>query len=298
MNTNKGNPNNRSIREKSENPIVYLSKDPIENPIVDRNKDPTENPILVGATQHKETETHDRNRRNPNVRQPTAKGTNPSKHCRQLEEENANLRNMLANERRQKEIEQDKRADMKAEIKRITELSQIERQKREDEMYLAETMNIEIKDLKRKYRVVMEENQELEQRTKTLETLIDRSGTVCRHFMRGNCRYGNECWKIHPTGGERYPNERPQSPNNYGVSRDRQDTDPSRRRQRELRDHRQTSTYYHKQQSISRDMSPYRPENKRQPTKHNEESQDKHRLQTLINNISDTVRKYLQGARK
>ena len=252
---NKGNPNNRSIRE---NPIVYLSKYPIENPIVDLSRDPIENPILVGATQQKETETHDRNRRNPNVRQPTAKGTNPSKHCKQLEEDNANLRNRLANERRQKEIEQDKRADMKAEIKRITELSRIERQKREDEMYLTENMNIEIKDLKRKYRVVMEENQELKQRTRTLETLIDRSGTVCRHFMRGNCRYGNECWKIHPTGGERYPNKRPQSRNNYGVSRDRQDTDPLRRRQRELRDHRQTTTYYHRQQSNSRDRSSYR----------------------------------------
>ena len=39
---------------------------------------------------------------------------------------------------------------MKAEIKRITELSQIERQKREDEMYLAENMNIEIEDLKKR----------------------------------------------------------------------------------------------------------------------------------------------------
>ena len=74
---NKGNPNNRSIRET---PIVDLSKYPIENPIVDISKDPIENPILVGATQQNETETHDRNRRNPNVRQPTAKGTNPSKH--------------------------------------------------------------------------------------------------------------------------------------------------------------------------------------------------------------------------
>ena len=157
------------------------------------------------------------------MRQPTAKGTNPNKHCKQLEEDNANLRNRLANERRQKEIEQVKRADTKAEIKRITELSRIERQKREDEMYLAENMNIEIKDLKRKYRVVMEENQELKQRTRTLETLIDISGTVCRHFMRGNCRYSNECWKIHPTGEERYPNKRPQSRNNYdnyGVSKD------------------------------------------------------------------------------
>ena len=88
--------NNRSIRE---NPIVYLGKDPIETPIVDRSPPVgcifqhslPYNPILVGATQHKETETHDSNRRNPNVRQPTAKGTKPSKHCRQLEEENANL---------------------------------------------------------------------------------------------------------------------------------------------------------------------------------------------------------------
>ena len=48
-----------------------------------------------------------------------------------------------------------------------------------------------------------------------------------------------------PTGGERYPNKRPQSRHNYdnyGMSRDRQDTEPSRRRQRELRDHRQTPT--------------------------------------------------------
>ena len=143
--------------------------------------------------------------------------------------------------------------------------------------------------------------------------------------------------KIHPTDGERYPNKRPQYRNpsrerptpgksrqptkdhrqvrqprdyprnqrdNYGVSRDRQHTDPSRRSQKEQRDHRQNTNYYHGQQSNSRDRSPYRPENRRQPTKHNEETQDKHRLpskmrlQTLINNISKIVGKYLQGARK
>ena len=41
--------------------------------------------------------------------------------------------------------------------------------------------------------------QHLERQKEQKERQQERTGTVCRHFMKGSCRYGSGCWQLHPT---------------------------------------------------------------------------------------------------
>ena len=127
-------------------------------------------------------------------------------------------------------------------------------------------------------------NEHLNRQTDQREMKAQKGDTVCIHYIKGNCRFGDNCWQLHPTPTQR-DRERSSDKHRDHHSRDRSQNQ-SRHTSRD-RPQNRDRPQHSRERSPSRETSPHRPDRKKARTE-----------KTIMTNISDLVGKYLHGHRK